>query len=395
MDALVSNGTLTNVQAGQIRRQITETKEARNKQLAKEIVPDSARNWKWSGDLRLRDEIRNRVGTGNDDHRQRIRFRYGFDGKINDELKVSARLATGTSTDNGTGGDPISTNQSFNTWFVKVPINLDLAYVQYTPELPGVSQFSVIGGMMQNPMWVVGPMVWDPDLTWSGAAMNLAQEMGPVSLFTNNGVFSLETDRTEPAAIWATQGGALFKPFMDSEDEVLKNFKLTGALAYYDYMNVANFAKAGTHPITRVSTNTGSVEDFNELNPTFEVASQVAGVPMSLFGDWVRNVGAGSGTGNDGFQVGVRVGKAKNPWDLKTGWEAGYFFERLEENAVFDEFTDSDFIGGGTNRRGNVWWLTLATLKNSTMTAKFFTGRQLTGPKANEDRIQLDWVTKF
>ena len=47
LNVLVENGTLTPVQAGQVRRQIAETKEARNKQLAKEIVPDSARNWKW------------------------------------------------------------------------------------------------------------------------------------------------------------------------------------------------------------------------------------------------------------------------------------------------------------------------------------------------------------
>ena len=395
LDTLVANGTLTAVQAGQVRRQITETKEARNKQLAKEIVPDSSRNWKWSGDLRLRDEIRNRVGTGNDNHRQRIRFRYGFEGKVSDDLTVGARLATGTSTDSGASAESTATNQSLNTFFVKVPINLDLAYIQYTPEIPGVSKLSVIGGMMQNPLWTVGPMVWDPDLTWSGAAINLSQESGPVTFFTNDGVFSLDTDETEAAAIWTTQGGVSVMPFADSEDEVLKNFKITSALSYYDFMNVANSAKAGTDPTTRISTNTALVQDFNELIPSFEVLSQVAGVPMSLFGDWVRNVAAGSGSGNGGFQIGVKVGKAKNPWDLKTGWEAGYFFERLEENAVFDELTDSDFGGGGTNRRGNVWWVTLAVLKHSTVSAKFFSAKQLTGAKANEDRIQLDWMTKF
>jgi hypothetical protein len=98
------------------------------------------------------------------------------------------------------------------------------------------------------------------------------------------------------------------------------------------------------------------------------------------------------------------VGKATVPWSLTKGWEAGYMFERLEPDAAFDEFVDSDFGGGGTNRRGNVIWVTLATLKNSTFGAKYFfkqdtlknfgSGASLTR-EFREDRLQLDWVTKF
>src|SRR3989338_2452723 len=77
LNKLVEKGVLTNVEAGLIRREVSETKETRNKELAKEIVPDSARNWKWKGDLRLRNEYRNQEGSGSNVNRQRIRFRYG------------------------------------------------------------------------------------------------------------------------------------------------------------------------------------------------------------------------------------------------------------------------------------------------------------------------------
>src|SRR3990167_3809922 len=89
LDKLVEKGVLSDVEAGLIRREIAETKETRNKELAKEIVPDAARNWKWSGDIRLRDEIRNREQQSRtsstdasqvpnlDTNRQRIRFRIG------------------------------------------------------------------------------------------------------------------------------------------------------------------------------------------------------------------------------------------------------------------------------------------------------------------------------
>ncbi|MBI2093535.1 MAG: putative porin [Candidatus Omnitrophica bacterium] len=389
LDKLVDKGILSNVEAGLIRREIAETKESRNKQLAKEIVPESARNWKWKGDIRLRDEFRNRTGTGTDAHRQRIRFRYGLEGKVSDQLKVTARLATGNTS------DPISTNQSFDTFFTKKTIVLDLANLEYMPEVPGISKVALVGGIMENPLWTVSPMVWDGDLSWDGGAFKVSQGAGPATFFANGGLFSLDTDETESAALWVAQGGASFQPFSDAEDEFLKNLKLTGALAYHDYRNVANSSKAGTDPITREADNTSATKDFNQLNPSIELASMVAGYPLSFFGDWVHNTSTSS-EDNDGFAVGLKLGKAKTPWSFKDGWEAGYFFERLEADAAFDEFVDSDFGGGGTNRRGNAVWLTLATLKNSTLGAKyFFKQNSLRGAKANEERIQLDWVTKF
>ncbi len=397
LNMLVENGTLTPVQAGQVRRQISETKEARNKQLAKEIVPDSARNWKWKGDVRLRDEFRDRQGTGNDTHRQRIRFQFGAEGKVAEDLKATFRIATGSTT------DPVSTNQNLDTFFGKKALVLDLANLEYTPEVPGISKVSLIGGIMENPLWTTDPMVWDGDLSWDGAAVKVSQEMGPTTLFANSGVFSLDTDETEPAALWVTQLGASVKPFADSESEVLKNFKLTGALAYHDYMNVTTSAKAGTDPITREADNTAGATDFNQFNPTVELASQLGQIPFSFFGDWVHNTSAPS-TGNDGYALGIKVGKATVPWSLTKGWEAGYMFERLERDAAFDEFVDSDFGGGGTNRRGNVVWLNLAVLKNSTLGAKLFFRQDLIdnfgsgaslAEKFREDRLQMDWVTKF
>ena len=401
LNKLVEKGVLSKVDAGLIRKEVSETKEARNKQLAKEIVPDSARNWKWKGDLRLRDEVLNVVGTGNDRHRQRIRFRYGVEGKVSDELQANFRLATGSIT------DPISPNQSLNTSFNKKTILLDLANVVYTPEVPGVTKVQWVGGIMENPLWTVDPMVWDGDLSWDGAALKLSDDLSPmVSVFANSGVFSLVTDKTEAAALWVLQGGASVTPFPDSEIELLKYAKLTGALAYHDYVNVTIPGKTGTTPANVISTNTSEVKDFNQLNPSVELASQVAGYPVSLFGDWVHNTG-GSRNINEGFALGAKVGKAKNPFftfsdglNFKDGWEAGYFFERLEPDAAYDEFVDSDFAGGGTNRRGNVAWVTLATLKNSTFGCKYFFANSAikdssSTPKFRHDRIQLDWVTRF
>lgn len=410
LNKLVEKGVLTSLEAGSIRREISDTKDARNKQIAKDVVPEPARNWRWKGDIRLRNEFRNREQANTtlpnqDTSRQRIRFRYGAEGKVADDLKVNFRIATGSST------DPVSTNQSFDVNFNKVTINLDLANVEYAPTVAGISQVKLIGGIMENPLWMVGPMVFDGDLSVDGVAAKLAHDIGPVTLFTNDGIFVLDTDEGEASTLWMAQGGAAVKLLPDAESTVLKNLKLTGAVSYQDYKNTYAVAstsalnKAGTDPLVRENQNTGRVRDFNQINPTVELASMVGEVPVSVFGDWVRNLAA-NGDLDDGFQVGFKVGKATVPWSLTKGWEGGYFYQRLAADAAYDEFTDSDFLDGGTNNRGHVVWVTLATLKNSTLGAKLFITQQLenravsgtpTGAqgKDHEDRFQLDWVTKF
>lgn len=393
MGKLVQKGILSASEAEEIRQEIAATKRDRNQQLAKELVPDSSRTWAWSGDLRLRNEYRNRTGSGNDVNRQRIRFRYGVDAKVADNLKVGARLATGST------NDPISTNQSFNTAFNHKTIVLDRALVEYTPEIPGVTDTKLAGGIIPNPFWTVGQLVWDDDLSFDGAAVHLAKTLGPVTLFTNDGLFSLTTDVTEAASLWSAQGGATLTPFTDSDNELLNSMKVTGALAYHDYKNVTNpvSEQGATSTIATAGGpkgNSAALGDLNLLNPTVEISSQLVGVPFGIFGEWVHNTAVASGAG--GFQIGARVGRASTPLDLKKGWEGGYYFEELAPDATFGAFTDSDFGSGGTNHRGHVYWLKFATLKNSSLQLKYFNTREVKGPTKNHaDTFQADWVTKF
>lgn len=395
LEKLVEKGVLSNVEAGLVRREISETKEARNKDLAKEIVPESARNWKWGGDIRLRNEYRNQEGTGTNVNRQRIRFRYGFEAKINDQLKAKARIATGSAS------DPISTNQTFGGSstsggsFLKKDIFLDTAQLTYTPEVPGIDKVEIRGGIIENPFWAPSPIVYDGDLGFDGAAVRVSQALGPVEFFTNAGVFAVDSEETETASLWSLQGGASVKPFEDAEEPFLGKMKVTSALAYHDYRNVGKASTAGTDIVAGQSRNSETLEDFDLLNANMELASVVAEIPVAVYGDWVRNIAKNVGEDKDGVQLGLKVNKAKTPWNVKEGWEAGYFWQQLDMDATFDEFTDSDFNGGGTNNQGHAFFVTLATLKNSTFGVRYLTSHQIKGAKNAEDRVQMDWVTKF
>ena len=391
LNKLVARGVLTSADAGDIREEIRHEQETTKKQVASDTLPESSKNWKWSGDIRLRNESRNRTGSGQDVNRQRIRFRYGFDAKVNDQLKVGARLATGTTT------DPVSTNQTFDTSFDHKTIVLDRAFAEYTPEVPGIDKLVLTGGIIENPFWNVGQLVWDDDLNFDGAAVKLEKHVGSaVTLFTNDGVFPLQSGITETATLWSVQGGTAIKPFSHADDELSKNFKVTGALAYHDYMNVTKPLSESTAIATAggAKGNTVGVADFNLLNPTIEVSSQYADIPFGVFGDFVHNTALASSKTN-GFQLGLKVGKARVPFDVRKGWEGGYYFERLEPDATFGPFTDSDFGNGGTDHRGHVWWVKLATLKNSSLQLKYLNTQELKSAKNHADTFQADWVSKF
>ena len=392
LNKLVEHGILTASQAQDIRNEVNQEQVKQDKALDEKLAkagPEWAQRTSWKGDFRLRNEYRDRSGTGNNTNRQRIRFRDGFTSKVSDELKVGARLATGSLT------DPISTNDSFDDTFTKKGFNLDRAYLEYAPEMPGVSETKLIGGIIENPFWTPSPMVWDDDLSFDGAAAHVAQDIGPVKVFANSGVFSLDTDETETASLWSVQGGVSATP--------LDGVTLTGALAYHDYKNVINHAKAGTDIVANLGTNSTNLSilpDVNLLNLNLELATKVAGVPASLSGDWVHNTSAEDE--ENGYNIGLKLGKAKKPifsftegLNLKDGLEAGYFWQRLEANAQFDEFVDSDFGGGGTNHKGNVWYVKLGALKNSTIGIKWFDTEEVTGAKNHFDTVQMDWVTSF
>ena len=393
LDKLVDKGILSHVEAGQIRREISETKEARNKQLAKEIVPDSARNWKWKGDIRLRNEyFRDSGAPDNDRNRQRIRFRYGFESKVSDQLKVAAQIATGTTT------DPVSTNDSFDDAFNKKPFNLDLAYLTYSPEVAGLDKVEFVGGVMPNPTWTVSPLVWDGDLNFDGVAVKVERKFESMKVFANASMNSLDTNLHESSQMWTTQVGSSITPFADMEEEFLKNLKLETAIGYYNYGDVrGNTANDENNALSDAGGLKGnllaSVHDWNLVNPSFQLSSMISGLPVKFYGDWVHN--AKPTEHQNGFALGVGVGKAKKPWSLTEGWEAGYFYERIEPNATFGAFADSDFGGGGTNNKGHVFYLTLATLKNSTLGAKYFDTEEVNDSKDHFDTLQLDWVTKF
>lgn len=389
MNKLVERGILSSVDAEAIRTEIAQSKTENNTQLAKDIVPQWTQRISLGGDLRLRNEYRDR-SNNSDGNRQRIRFRLGMKADVSPELQVGARFVTGSAPgDLNESSDPVSTNQTMSDTFAKKNFNLDHAYVRYSPETP-LGSVKAWGGLFDNP-FLGTSLVWDQDLSFAGAAIQLSHGWGPVAVVANSGIFPIDSDGfgVDNPALFGVQGGLIVTPELKTNLEVIDHLKVTSVLSYYDYTNSVKNPLVNTQ-----GGNTASAEDFNEVNPYLEVSSMVfGGMPVSFWTDFVNNTAAPEQA--TGYQFGLKLNQAKTPWSLTDGWEVGYFYERLDAEAAFDGFVDSDFGGGGTNHQGNVWWVNVATLKNSTAGLKFFHAKEVKGAKNHEDRIQMDWATKF
>jgi hypothetical protein len=396
LDKLVQKGLLTPEEAAEVRRDTAEPApvvEARAAEPAPEAAPDWVRRIRWFGDLRVREESFWRDGSP-DRHRGRFRLRLGAAARISDQLEAGARLAAGTNL------DPIGTNQSFQDKFDKKDVFIDQAYLKLsTAGLAGFEALplAVWAGKFENPLHYTA-LTWDADLTPEGLAASVTPAWGPVRFFATGGLFpidELDADAEDPL-LFVAQAGAAWSVAKEAGAEWLRHLTIKSALGYYDYKNLkSGLETTSSNRFGNTALGTSSAgttflqHDYDELNVLTEVGSRLLGQPVAFVVDFVKNTAVAKH--DSGFQVGLRAGKADRP----LAWEAGYFWQRLEADAVVGPFTDSDFGEGGTGRHGHVFRVALGALKHSTVAAKLALTEAIAGEDSAIDRFQLDWETKF
>lgn len=116
--------------------------------------------FRFNGDIRVRGEsfFQNCVKCP-DRNRARIRVRFGFEGKLNEDFTGGLSLATGSL------GDPTSTNTTLSNFFEKHTIGLDRGYITYNPA--AARWVSLTGGKFAY-TWQRTSVTFDPDLNPEG-----------------------------------------------------------------------------------------------------------------------------------------------------------------------------------------------------------------------------------
>jgi len=361
----------------------------------KEAVLPEALKWaekiKISGDFRYRHEHIDQETTGsavrwkNGRDRDRIRARLMIEATVNDEWGLGFRLASGSA-------DPVSTNQTMENSFSSKDLWLDLAYFDWHPQ--SLTGTNVFGGKIKNPFYKVGgnQLIWDSDLNPEGIAAKFTIPLANrTDLHINGSGFWVdESSSGVDTSLWGLQG--YVKHPVGKSDYVL------GGVSYFDYGNIQGRGDlkstwSSSSSFYGNTTSSGNfVSDYDIFEAFAEYGTKVMGLPFTVHGNWAKNLVASTNE-NTAWLIGGKLNKAKNPGS----WEVGYNYRELEADSVLGAFTDSDFIGGGTDGKGHQFGFTYQLAKNLQAAVTYFRNEQdgTSGRSLDYRRLQLDLKLKF
>jgi hypothetical protein len=427
LDKLVEKGVLSVREANELREQADE---GFNKAFqAKTGMPDWVSQLKLYGDVRGRYEF---FRTDNDTpgesapnkNRDRLRYRLRVGATVTMMDNFEAGFRFTSSEPNGNfGGDPISGNTTFQDNGSKKFLYVDMAYGKWTPVKSGPWLLSGTIGKMENP-FVVSDMVFDADYTPEGVALQGGYTFNDChSLKWNVGYFVLDEINQgagasdDPSMIGGQlRWDAKWTPELSSsigaawliisEKESLGNAAIPN-------VNVGNTRNAAGFP----------TEDFAPIvvdaavTYNLEKGPLYAGpFPIRVAGEFMHNPRADMN--ENGWWAGAFVGKSGK----KGTWEASYRYKRLEQDAWFEEFVDSDFgayytvaqpnsgLGNGyragTGIKGHIIKVAYSPSDSFTIGATWFWTSLIdepsraslsegVDPESGQHRVQIDAVWKF
>ena len=322
------------------------------------------------GDLRYRFEQINQEISA-DRNRQRLRARTVIIAKPQADLQVGFGLSTSQ------GDDPISQNQTIGNNGAPSDIYVNLAYFNWTA-LPGLN---VTGGQFKNFLYRPGNqgLLWDGD--WNPQGLGATYTKGP--FFANAIGTWLESDSADTKEFtYGAQLGAT----VDVGDGV----KLTGGVGYFHFDTKGKGVFYGSDTAFFGNSFDALTDtylfDYNELEVFAQLGFKLAGFPVAVYGDYVKNTDADKY--DTGWAAGVSVGAAK----ARGTWQASAGYQVLDPDAVFGALTDSDFGGGGTDNEGIVLRGAYALSDRVNVAFGYFinTIDQDVGTEQDYDRLQLD-----
>ncbi|HKE96193.1 MAG TPA: putative porin, partial [Povalibacter sp.] len=256
------------------------------------------------GDLRYRHEEisdptrKGATGTFSEDQtRQRIRARLGFDAKVTDTVTVGLLIATG-------GDDPRSSNQTLGGTNSRKAIGFDLAYFDWK----FASWGDLIGGKMKYPYYRPGQSLFnDNDVNPEGLALTFNEGMFFGSGWgfwvdeRNNAARSSTNTATPPVTTLtnciADAGRVCSKDVYVFGGQVGARFPigestLVAAVTYSDLQNGQGqrpFYNASSNGNTLTGPFSGLAYDFNVIEGLLEFNTQIGALPLQVWGNYAQN----------------------------------------------------------------------------------------------------------
>lgn len=276
------------------------------------------------------------AGTAPKSETDRMKAELVLTAKVNDKVTLVTGARTGSF---NSPYDDFGGNADLKD------VGLHLAYVEYA----ALDHVKVKLGKMHQPWATSSSLFFDRDVKPEGVAVSFDHGSG---LFAN--VSSLKL----------VEGGAADDSKVQSLQVGLKKkvgpLALTGAAALHNHRNVVG-------------------ADVDLQQAFGEVGVKVAGLPVAGFVDFMRNDKANAD--NQALAYGVKVAKGK--------WDASVFHQKVEANAQYGLWQDSDFSGAQGNHKGYGLTAGYKVAKGWKVNAKYFDVER-GASKEDYKRLQLD-----
>jgi hypothetical protein len=378
----------------------------------KSNVGDWVGRFTWKGDLRYRNEQIKQELVAGDRDRDRIRARLGLVAKVNDTVTAEVQLTTGESLSSGGYGDARSPNQTLTDASSRKRVWLDTAFFQWKPN----ANWTATLGKQRYP-WLRPAKVlfFDDDINPEGVSIGWQQ--GADGLFASAWYVQL-MERGGGADSTMSGGQFGWRGFVGPG-------RLTVAGAYYDHgavegYNAVQDGVPQTNAFGNTTTNSAAVcrpgiltttvtsciaDDFNIYEGVAELTFTVAGKPLTFVGDYAKNNKADFGTTFRGLDTAFAVGAQYGRVSAFNTWEIGYLYQKIENDALYGQWVDSDFGGGSTGTKGHVFRFGYGFGRNFRFNTTYFMNdtnidipATIGGVPVNDrkyKRLQLDVVASF
>ena len=322
-------------------------------------------------DFRYRYEFIDDDSKDSSQRRNRIRSRFGLIGTVGEQLKINLRFATAEK-------NPTGANQDLGHDFSLKDIGLDQFYFDYSIS----NNASLQGGKVKNPYFKANKseLIFDGDYNPEGLALQFNKGI----VFGSIGVFLMdEHESADDISITSFQVGLSNKTSTGTQYKI--------ALARYSFDDIhgrpaSEITWNGKLFGNPIDASGNYLNNYTLSNFSAEINTNIGAqeIPAIFFIDWVKNTEADSD--DSGYQVGLKL-------SLVDSWNVTYFYQDLEENAVFGALTSSNFGGGGAGHKGHAIKLNYEFSKNLSAEFTFFDNDK--NMMTDYTRIFLDLKYKY
>jgi hypothetical protein len=350
-------GDLADVKLNQTNA--AETTQGEQKRVS--AIEGTLGRFRFTGDVRVRQEdfsSQDNAGcvAGNCRFRprERIRLRFGFEGKLNEDFNAGIFLASGIVT------DPTSSNETLSNVFERKTISFDRGYITYNPQAH--KWLTLTGGKFAY-TWIRSPFTFDSDLNPEGfsekLSFNVKNDVLKNVTFTGMQLLFNETTGTAVASgedssalggqisaklqlgsrvTWTPSFSALAWRVQDAilnEPAAVNGGTVVGAFAPNGMTNCTTGASPNRHFCSGFL--------YADFISNFTVKTPWEKFPLVAVLEYEQNLDAATSTithtkQDKSYGIDVSLGKQAKKSDL----QFGYAFLRQEQDAVIASFNESD-----------------------------------------------------